>query len=185
MTKTSRALGASAALLLALALAACAPSGGGATDEPVASASASADASGSDGECAGVEVVVELPADLDVSDSPAGTTCVEADEPILASDAVAEAGLTTEGTDEYGDQVVCRVNGVPAEDFALPAEDGSDYFETCASMPAAFAYWSLWTKAAGGEWGYAEEGLSTLEVSPGESIALLFTVNGEPAAPSV
>ncbi|MFF2370595.1 hypothetical protein [Agromyces sp. NPDC058110] len=182
MTTTTRALGASAALLLALALAACAPADGGGTEQPTASASDSA--AGSDGECAGVEVVVELPADLDVADSPAGTTCVAADAPILASDAVAEAGLTTEGTDEYGDQVVCRVNGVPAEDFALPAEDGTDYFETCASMPAAFAYWSLWTKPVDGEWGYAEEGLATLEVSPGERIALLFTVNGEPAAPS-
>ncbi|GAA1954565.1 hypothetical protein [Agromyces allii] len=186
VTTTSRALGASAALFLALALAACAPSGGGSTEEPAASASASADAgAGADsGECTGVAVVVELPSDLEVADSPAGTTCVDADAPILASDALAEAGLETEGTEEYGDQVVCRVNGVPAADFALPAEDGSDYFETCASMPAAFAYWSLWTKPAGGEWGYAQEGLATLEVAPGESIALLFTLNGEPAAPS-
>ncbi|ANJ25672.1 hypothetical protein [Agromyces aureus] len=183
VTTTSRALGASAALFLALALAACAPSGGSSTEEPTASASASAPAS-ADGECAGVEVVVELPADLEVDESPAGTTCVEADAPILASDALAEAGLETEGTEEYGDQVVCRVNGVPAADFALPAEDGTDYFETCASMPAAFAYWSLWTKPAGGEWGYAQEGLATLELAPGDSLELLFTLNGEPAAPS-
>ncbi|KQM82306.1 hypothetical protein [Agromyces sp. Leaf222] len=184
MTTTSRALGASAALFLALALAACAPSDGGGAEESAPSASASADANADGGDCAGVEVVVELAEGLDLADSPAGVTCVEADAPIAASDAVAEAGLTTEGTEEYGDQVICRVNGVPAEDFALTADDGSDYFETCASMPAAFAYWSLWTKPVDGEWGYAQEGLSTLQVQPGESLALLFTVNDEPAAPS-
>lgn len=183
MTTTSRALSATAALLLTLALAACTTPDGGTSEEPAASASASASAdAGATGDCAGVEVVVEV-AELDLPESPAGSTCVEADGPILASDALAEAGLTTEGTEEYGDQVVCRVNGVPAEDFALPAEDGSDYFETCASMPAAFAYWSLWTKTGDGEWGYAQEGLATLEVAPGDAVALLFTVNGEPAAP--
>ncbi len=102
----------------------------------------------------------------------------------MASDALAAAGVTTEGTDQYGDQVVCRVNNVPAEDLALTAEDGSDYFEECASMPAAFAYWSLWVKPVEGEWAYAEEGLATLQLEPGESLALLFTLNGEPATPS-
>ena len=70
---------------------------------------------------------------------------------------------------------------MPAEDFALTAGDGSDYFETCQAMPAAFAYWSLWVKPQGGEWEYAQEGLPTLQVGPGQSIALLFSLNGEPA----
>ena len=97
---------------------------------------------------------------------------------------VSAAVITTEGTEEYGDQVVCRVNNVPAVDLALTAEDGSDYFEECASMPAAFAYWSLWVQPEGGEWEYAQEGLSTLQLEPGEGIALLFSLNGEPAAPT-
>ena len=80
--------------------------------------------------------------------------------------------------------MVCRVDGLPAEDVALTAEDGSDYFESCESMPAAFAYWSLWVQPAGGEWDYATEGLSTLQLQPGEGMALLFTLNGEPAAPT-
>ena len=41
-----------------------------------------------------------------------------------------------------------------------------------------------WVQPAGGEWDYAQEGLSTLQVEPGDSIALLFTLNGEPAAPT-
>jgi hypothetical protein len=187
VTTTLRTFAATAAAALLLTLTACAASDPAPTDATTASPSAEAEAgTGSeagDAACAGVAVVVELP-ELDLPDSPAGTTCVETDAPILASEALAEAGITTEGTEEYGDQVVCRVNGVPAEDFALTAEDGSDYFETCASMPAAFAYWSLWVQPAAGEWGYAEEGLATLELQPGERVGLLFTVNGEPAAPS-
>lgn len=118
---------------------------------------------------------------------PEGTRdefCVTTDEPIAAADALSIAAVQVEGTDEYGDQVVCRVNGAPAADLALTAEDGSEYFEECASMPAAFAYWSLWVKPAEGEWAYAEEGLATLELEPGESLGLLFTLNGEPAAPT-
>jgi hypothetical protein len=185
VTTTLRTFAATAAAALLLTLTACATSDPAPSEATTASPSAEAGSdSGTDaGSCAGVEIVVEL-AELDLAESPAGTTCVETDGPIAASDALTEAGITTEGTEEYGDQVVCRVNGVPAEDFTLTAEDGSDYVETCASMPAAFAYWSLWTQPEGGEWGYAQEGLATLELAPGDSLALLFSVNGEPAAPT-
>ena len=80
--------------------------------------------------------------------------------------------------------MVCRVNGVPAEDTPLTAEDGSEYFETCQSMAPGFAYWALWVKPEGGDWDYAQEGLSTLQLEPGEGLALLFSLNGEPAAPA-
>lgn len=119
-----------------------------------------------------------------LDDAASSAWCVIADEEIAVADALATTGITTEGTDEYGDQVVCRVDGLPAADEALPNPDGSDYFETCASMPAAFAYWSVWVKPAGGEWDYAQEGLSTLTAAPGDSVELLFTLNGEPAAPA-
>ncbi|WP_318152704.1 hypothetical protein [Microbacterium helvum] len=131
----------------------------------------------------GVTVVVDASA-LGDADDVSATWCVSTDEAIVAADAFLAADVTTEGTDQYGDQVVCRVNGVPAEDEALPAEDGSDYFEKCESMPAAFAYWSLWVKPADGEWAYAQEGPATQQLEPGESVELLFTLNGEPAAPA-
>ena len=159
-------------MALLLSLAACS------SDTPEPSASASAD-----GSCAGVTVVVDASAFEDADDI-SKSQCIETDETIAASDALDEAGVTTEGTTEYGDQVVCRVDGLPAEDVALTAEDGSEYFETCESMPAAFAYWSLWVQPEDGEWDYATEGLSTLQLEPGESVALLFTLNGEPAAPT-
>ena len=180
MTSTLRAVAAaaaSAALLFALAACAGTPD---ATPTPAATQTVEI----LDSACAddaGITVAVDASA-LEDGDSEAW--CIGTDEPLAAADALTLVNVTTEGTDEYGDQVVCRVNGVPAEDVAIPAEDGSDYFETCESMPAAFAYWSLWIKPAGGEWGYAEEGLSTLELQPGESLELLFTLNGEPAAPA-
>lgn len=180
MTTTLRTLAAASAAAL-LALAACSPSP--TATEPSAPAGSSAGSAATDGECAGVTVVVDASA-LELDDDPSQQTCIETDAAIAASDALAQADVTTEGTDQYGDQVVCRVNGVPAEDFAMTAEDGSDYFETCEAMPAAFAYWSLWVQPEGGEWEYAQEGLSTLQLEPGESMALLFSLNGEPAEPT-
>ena len=174
---------AAAAAALLLTLAACSSATSTPTAEPSTSASASASAGAADGECDGVNVVVDATAFAD-EDETSLSECIQTDEPIAAADAFAKVNVTTEGTVEYGDQVVCRVNGVPAEDQALAAEDGSEYFETCEAMPAAFAYWSMWVKPEAGAWGYAQEGLSTLELQPGESVALLFTLNGEPAAPT-
>jgi hypothetical protein len=182
VNSTPRAFAAAAAAALLLALAAC-------STTPATSTSASASPAGSTSEIktgpcdddTGVTIVVDGSA---LEGSTVEEFCVTTDEAIGAADALSIAAVQTEGTEEYGDQVVCRVNGAPAEDLALTAEDGSEYFETCASMPAAFAYWSLWVQPAGGEWAYAEEGLSTLQLEPGESIALLFTLNGEPAAPT-
>jgi hypothetical protein len=162
-------------------LTACSSGSPASTESPSASESASSVTAGACDGDTGVTVIVDGSA---LEGGSVEEQCVTADEPILAADAFAAAGVETEGTDEYGDQVVCRVNGVPAEDTAIPSEDGSDYFEACESMPAAFAYWSLWVKPSGGEWGYAEEGAATLELEPGDAVELLFALNGEPAEPS-
>lgn len=181
MTSTLRAAAAAAAsTVLLLALAACSSS----APEPTPTTSDTQTVAVLDAACAegtGVTVAVDSSA---LEDGESREWCIGTDETLAATDALALVDVQTEGTDEYGDQVVCRVDGLPAEDVAIPAEDGSDYFETCESMPAAFAYWSLWVKPAGGEWAYAEEGLSTLQLEPGESVELLFTLNGEPAAPT-
>ena len=180
MTSTLRsaaAIAASAALLFALA--AC--SG---TPDAAPTPSETTTVEILDSACAGDEGITVAVDASALEDGDSKEWCIGSEEALAAADALTLVNVTTEGTDEYGDQVVCRVNGVPAEDLAIPADDGSDYFETCASMPAAFAYWSLWIKPAGGEWGYAEEGLSTLELQPGEALELLFTLNGEPAAPT-
>jgi len=184
------AAGAAASALLVLSLAACAgggsaPTASSAAPGASASASAGAPAAATEGACAadakGVTVVVDSSA---LDQKPAQTWCASTDTAITAAEAFGDASVKIEGTEQYGDQVACRVNGVPAADTAIKAEDGSDYFETCKGMPAGFAYWSLWVKPAGGNWDYAQEGASTQQLQPGDSVQFLFSLNGQPTAPA-
>jgi hypothetical protein len=181
VTSTLRAAAAAAAsAALLFALAACASP----TPQQAPTPTETKTVAVLDAACAedeGVTVVVDASS---LEDGDSKTWCVGTDETLAAADALTLVGVEIEGTEEYGDQVVCRVNGFPAEDYALTADDGTEYFEPCESMPAAFAYWSMWVQPEGGEWAYAQEGLETLELQPGESFALLFTLNGEPAAPT-
>ncbi|MGN7149374.1 hypothetical protein ACTHQ6_10325 [Arthrobacter sp. SAFR-179] len=170
---------AAAGLLIALAGCSTPANQPSASDSP-ASASASASSSSSSGECAGVKVIVDSGA---LKQAAASTsTCVSVDGPTVASKVLDEAKIKTEGTTQYPD-AVCRVNGVPAADFDVKHKDGT-YREECKGMPAASAYWSIWIKPESGNWEYAQEALSTQKVKPGESLELLFTVDGEPAAPA-
>ncbi|QEO14999.1 hypothetical protein FLP10_11665 [Agromyces intestinalis] len=183
---TVRPLVIAALALTAFGLAGCTGSTPEASEPAVTAspnASASDDASGASNDCAGVAVVVDA-GDLDAADDPSTEACLVVDGPIVAADALAQAGITTEGTDDYGDQVVCRVNGAPAESDTIVADDGTEYHETCQTMPAAFAYWAVWIKPVDGEWAYAQEGLATQQIAPGERLGLFFTLNGEPAQPA-
>lgn len=169
-----------AAAGLLLALAACSAP---AATQPTSSAPVSPASSSSavSGPCAGVKVVVDSGS---LKQAAADTSvCVTADAPTLASKVLDQAKVKTEGTTQYPTELVCRVNGVPAADLDITHKGGT-YKEKCSGMPAAFAYWSLWVKPATGDWAYAQEGLATLQVKPGESLELLFTVDGAPAAPA-
>lgn len=150
-----------------------------ATSAPASTAAASS--SPASEPCAGVEVIVDSGSlKQDAADS---SVCVAVDGPTPASKVLDEAKVKTEGTAEYPNELVCRVNGVPAADLDITHKGGT-YREDCSKMPAAFAYWALWVKPASGDWAYAQEGLATLQVGPGESLELLYTVDGEPAAPA-
>ncbi|WP_406635982.1 hypothetical protein [Pseudarthrobacter quantipunctorum] len=172
-----------AAAGLLFSLAACsAPATQPSASEPASTPAASSSAATSaDAPCDGVKVIVDSGA---LKQEAADTNvCVPVDEPTVAAEILEEADVETEGTTEYPNELVCRVNGVPAADFDITHKGGT-YREECGKMPAAFAYWALWVKPATGDWAYAQEGLATLKVSPGESLELLFTVDGEPAAPA-
>lgn len=151
-------------VLLLLGLAGCAGAAGDATPSasPSPSASASADASGP---CEEVTLVV----DFGTLDSPSLRECVPAG---TAAAALEAAGVTTEGTADYGDQVVCRVDDLPSPDV-----------ESCATLPSG-AYWALWIKpSADGEWDYALEGVATQQVAAGESVGLVYTVGTDSTPP--
>ncbi|MFF2317977.1 hypothetical protein ACFVTE_17110 [Arthrobacter sp. NPDC058097] len=174
---------AAAGLLFTLAACSAPATTQPATSAPASAATATATASSSAAAepCAGVKVIVDSGA---LKQAAADTSvCVPADAPMLASKVLEAAKVKTEGTDQYPKELVCRVNGVPAADFDITHKGGT-YREECKKMPAAFAYWSLWVKPATGAWAYAQEGLATLKVSPGQSLELLYTVDGAPAAPA-
>ena len=145
---------------------------------PAASAEASAD-SGAD--CDGVAVIV----DFGTLDAEGESACVDATSAIAATAALDEAGVTTEGSVEWGDQIVCRVNDRPGPDETVDVEGEASFVESCQSMPPAYAYWALWVKpTADGEWEYAQEGLGTLQVEPGQSVGLVYTTGTETPTPA-
>jgi hypothetical protein len=132
------------------------------------------------GECNGIEVVVNFGIL-----GKRQATCVEASEPMNAKELLKEAGFSTQGTDAYGDQIVCRVNELPSatEAFEVPGEE--PYIESCKNMPPAFAYWALWVRSSSeAKWEYATEGVGTLELQPGESIGLAFSTGGATPTPN-
>lgn len=141
--------------LAALVLAGCAAAG--------VAPSAAPDASTCE-----VEVVVNF--------GPLEEPAVEACGPSgVAADILAAAGVTTEGTVDYGDQVVCRVNGQPSADEEVTLEGAEPFVETCQSLND-LAYWALWVKQApDAEWEYAQEGAATLELAAGQSVGLVYT----------
>ncbi len=54
---------------------------------------------------------------------------------------------------------------------------------TAEVSAAAFAYRSMGARPTQGSWDYVQEGLSTLQLNPGERFAPLFTLDGTPATP--
>ncbi len=130
--------------------------------------------------CTGVRVIVSF----DVLNATAIDACAPADAgEMTVADALAEIGVTTEGTADYGDAVVCRVNGLPSADAPITISGHEAYAETCASMPPEFAYWALWVKSPAGSWDYASEGVSTQLVHPGDSVGLMFSSDGATPMP--
>ena len=158
---------ASAALALALAGCAALASEPSSTPEPEASSS---------GSCEQVTVIV----DFTVLDEPSVEACVAAGP---ATDVLAEAGVSTEGTVDYGDQVVCRVNDQPSPDEEVTIEGVDPFIETCETL-SANAFWGLWVKTSpDAEWGFAEEGVGTLELTDGQSVGLVYTPATETIPP--
>lgn len=132
--------------------------------------------------CAGVKVVV----DFGTLAAPAITDCVDTGSAttMAASAVMTTAAVTTEGTVQYGDQVVCRVNGRPAADETVTVAGQAPFVESCQSMAPAFAYWALWIQPTpGAAWEYAQEGLGSLQVAPGQSLGLVFTTGTETPTP--
>jgi len=157
------------AALFALAIAGCTAA------TPTPSSTPSPEAPSAEG-CSEVSVVV----DFGVLDEPSIAACASAG---LATGIFEEDGITTEGTVDYGDQVVCRVNDQPSGDETVTVDGADPFVETCENLNAA-AYWALWVKnTPDGEWEYAQEGVNTLELTDGQSVGLVYTAGTESTPP--
>jgi hypothetical protein len=112
-----------------------------------------------------------------LSDSQATAECLPVSGETNALDFLADAGFQIEGTQKYGNAVVCRVNNLP--DVAA---------ESCQEMPPAEAYWAVLVKEheiipipfnTAGEWGWAQTGINEVYLNPGDAIGLVFADDGE------
>ncbi|GAA4194399.1 hypothetical protein GCM10022288_29810 [Gryllotalpicola kribbensis] len=182
MRRTVTALALAAAVL---ALAGCAGSATpsatthtGTTQHATATPTASPASPASAADCDGVFVTVQFGL-LGATDIDA---CAPATGPITAAAALKEVDVTTAGTQKYGDQVVCRVNGSPSASTAIDVPGHDPYTETCQSMPAAYAYWAVWVKDAG-KWDYAASSITTQQVKPGQTLGLKFTTGTDTTPP--
>jgi len=175
------ALALAAAALVALA--GCADDGAGTgADSPVATtAPTSASSAVSAADCDGVFVTVQYGGVLGGNSADA---CVAASAPITAAAALRAAHFRTEGTAQYGDLVVCRVNGAPAASRPFTVPGQKPYTEKCQGMPPAFAYWAMWVRpSADGTWGYADSGVGTQQLKPGQTLGLKFTTGTDTTPP--
>lgn len=100
--------------------------------------------------------------------------CLDVSGPINAVDLLKQAGYTLEGTQKYGDAVLCRLNGLPDKSV-----------ESCEVMPAENAFWAVIIKEnrllpfPPTEWGWGQKAINETFVSPGDSIGLVFSTNGD------
>ena len=154
----------------ALALAGCATAASETPSTPVLEPTGAAG-------CEQVTVVVEFGA-LDKTPIEA---CAAAG---VATDVLAEVGVTTEGTVDYGDQVICRVNNAPSPEETVTVEGADPFIESCQTLNAA-AYWALWVKnSPDAEWEYAQEGATTLQLEDGQSVGLVYTAGMDSTPPA-
>jgi hypothetical protein len=65
-------------------------------------------------------------------------------------EALEHAGFELEGTENYGLEFICRIDGEPT-----PVEQG------CEHTPPSTAYWSYWHGKPGGSWGYSHFGAAS------------------------
>ena len=100
-------------------------------------------------------------------------SCIPSDK-AYAIDVLREGGIAVEGTDRYGLNVVCRVEGLPGPDI-----------EQCKNMPPENAYWAIIVKDKFSlinlfpKWGWAQLGVTNLELNQGDSLGLVFVKDGD------
>lgn len=98
------------------------------------------------------------------------TGCHPTDGRAYGDSVVEGAGFSLSWTMDFPD-VVCRVNGAPAD-------------SSCKSMPPGNAYWGIF-EAHGNGWKYSQVGIRGVRLDPGDSVALVWQDGGGTRSPSV
>jgi hypothetical protein len=102
------------------------------------------------------------------------TECITVSNKTNALDILDRAEYKIEGTQKYGNAIVCRVNGLPDKTV-----------ESCEIMPPEKAFWAVIIKKKeifpllSSDWGWAQKGINETYLSPGDSLGLVFSTNGE------
>lgn len=108
--------------------------------------------------------------------------CIPVEDSTNAMSAFNFDALAILGTEKYGLDIVCRVNSFPNGVDAIPVKGRKGYVEKCKDMPADFAYWAVLVKrgtSSLAQWGWADKGAQELILKAGDSVALVFTTNGD------
>ncbi len=118
---------------------------------------------------------VNLYVDYGLLDNKAvSTECITVSNKTNALDILDRAEYKIEGTQKYGNAIVCRVNGLPDKTV-----------ESCEIMPPEKAFWAVIIKKKeifpllSSDWGWAQKGINETYLSPGDSLGLVFSTNGE------
>ena len=113
--------------------------------------------------------------------------CIAVSGQLTALELMNNANFKIEGTEKYGNQIVCRINNLPKSNVPIGIKGHEDYIESCKDMPAEFAYWAVFEKSKQAlpnpadlntKWTYAQVGVAELAVKAGDSLAFVFTDNG-------
>jgi hypothetical protein len=113
--------------------------------------------------------------------------CLATDVEITALELMKNENIKLEGTDKYGDAVVCRLNNLPSASEPIGIKGHEDYIESCKDMPAEFGYWAVLEKRKqalpnpadlNAKWAWAQVGVAELALKPGDSLAFVFADNG-------
>jgi hypothetical protein len=100
--------------------------------------------------------------------------CIPARNNTPAYDILSNAKIEVEGTNRWGMQVICRVNGFPSKEV-----------EPCDTMPSEKAYWAIILRDKRSlinffpKYGWAEVGAQDITLNPGQSFGLVFVKDGE------
>lgn len=99
--------------------------------------------------------------------------CIDVSGKVNALELLRVAGYKVEGTQKYGDAVVCRLNNLPDRSI-----------ESCEVMPPEDAFWAVIVKENQfiplfNDWGWAQVGVNELYLSSGDSLGLVYSKDGD------